>query len=133
MVVPSQPSGAIDLSAGLARRSVSADGIDRVSGSRRDRSVGAPVLPAWSARLPTTVDESTFSQPVDFPWSAMIVEKFGKALPATLSESALQVFIAHHVSPRPDRDAHSRDRRRAAAIYSTGYGRESPRQTGNAS
>jgi uncharacterized damage-inducible protein DinB len=38
------------------------------------------------------VDESKFAQPVDFPWSAMIVEKFGKALPATLSESAWQVF-----------------------------------------
>jgi uncharacterized damage-inducible protein DinB len=39
-----------------------------------------------------TVDESTFDQPVDFPWSAMIVEKFGKALPATLSESVWQVL-----------------------------------------
>jgi uncharacterized damage-inducible protein DinB len=39
-----------------------------------------------------TMDESRFSEPVDFPWSAMIVEKFGKALPATLSESVWQVL-----------------------------------------
>lgn len=45
-----------------------------------------------------TVDESTFAQPVNFPWSQMIVEKFGKQLPATLSQSALQVFThtAYH-------------------------------------
>jgi uncharacterized damage-inducible protein DinB len=39
-----------------------------------------------------TVDESRFTQPVEFPWSAMIAEKFGKILPATLGESAHQVF-----------------------------------------
>ena len=38
------------------------------------------------------VDESKFSRPVDFPWSQMIADKFGKVLPATLSESAWQVF-----------------------------------------
>jgi uncharacterized damage-inducible protein DinB len=39
-----------------------------------------------------TVDESRFPQPVEFPWSAMIAEKFGKVLPATLGESAWQVL-----------------------------------------
>jgi uncharacterized damage-inducible protein DinB len=45
-----------------------------------------------------TVDESSFAQPVNFPWFEMIVEKFGTQRPATLSESALQVFThtAHH-------------------------------------
>ena len=41
-----------------------------------------------------TVDESRFGQPVDFPWSAMIAEKFGKVLPATLGESVFQV-VSH--------------------------------------
>ena len=55
---------------------------------------------AWSrpyyplvAAFAETVDESRFAQPVDFPWSQMIVDKFGKALPATLGESAFQVFL----------------------------------------
>lgn len=38
------------------------------------------------------VDDSKFNQPVDFPWSAMIAEKFGTVLPATLGESAWQVL-----------------------------------------
>ena len=38
------------------------------------------------------LDESTLRKPLDFPWSAMIAEKFGKILPATLSESVWQVF-----------------------------------------
>jgi uncharacterized damage-inducible protein DinB len=38
------------------------------------------------------VDEARFPQPVEFPWSAMIAEKFGTILPATLSESAWQVL-----------------------------------------
>jgi uncharacterized damage-inducible protein DinB len=49
-----------------------------------------PYYPVVSA-FADTVNESTFSQPVDFPWSAMIAEKFGTVLPATLSESAWQV------------------------------------------
>jgi uncharacterized damage-inducible protein DinB len=51
-----------------------------------------------AADFATGVDESRFAQPVDFPWSAMIVEKFGKALPATLSESVFQVMThtAYH-------------------------------------
>jgi uncharacterized damage-inducible protein DinB len=55
---------------------------------------------AWSqpyyplvAAFANTIDESRFAQSVDFPWSQMIVEKFGKVLPATLSESAFQVFM----------------------------------------
>ena len=44
------------------------------------------------AAYANAVDDAKFAQPVDFPWSAMIVEKFGKALPVTLSESAWQVF-----------------------------------------
>ena len=60
---------------------------------------------AWSrpyyplvAAFAETIDESRFVQPVDFPWSQMIVEKFGKMLPASLSESAWQVFThtAYH-------------------------------------
>ena len=42
-----------------------------------------------------SVDESRFAQPVDFPWSAMIVEKFGKALPATLGESVFHRSMTH--------------------------------------
>jgi uncharacterized damage-inducible protein DinB len=38
------------------------------------------------------VDEPTLSRPVDFPWSALIAEKYGTVVPATLSESAWQVF-----------------------------------------
>ena len=51
-----------------------------------------------AAAFAETVDESTFDQPVNFPWSEMIVEKFGKQLPATLTESATQVFThtAYH-------------------------------------
>ena len=40
----------------------------------------------------TTVDEAKFSQPVEFPWSQLIAEQYGKVVPATLSESAWQVF-----------------------------------------
>jgi len=45
-----------------------------------------------------SADESTFDSPVNFPWSAMIAEKFGKVLPATLSESVFHVFLhtAYH-------------------------------------
>jgi uncharacterized damage-inducible protein DinB len=39
-----------------------------------------------------TVAASKFDEPLDFPWSALIVEQFGKVLPATLGESAWQVF-----------------------------------------
>ena len=51
-----------------------------------------------AAAFAQTVEESRFAQPVDFPWSAMIVEKFGKALPAALGESTWQVFMhtAYH-------------------------------------
>lgn len=45
-----------------------------------------------AATFAAAVDESRFAEPIDFPWSAMIVEKFGKALPATLSESVWQVL-----------------------------------------
>ncbi len=69
-----------------------------------------PVVRAFA----DTVDESTFSQPVDFPWSAMIAEKFGKVLPATLSESVVAGRVAQHLSPRAAGDADSGDWRRAA-------------------
>ena len=51
-----------------------------------------------AAAFAESVDESRFAKPVDFPWSQMIVEKFGKQLPATLSESAFQIFThtAYH-------------------------------------
>ena len=38
------------------------------------------------------VDEARCDQPVDFPWSNLIAEKFGTVRPATLGESAWQVF-----------------------------------------
>ena len=40
----------------------------------------------------SSVDQAKFSQPVDFPWSQLIADKFGTIRPATLSESAWQVF-----------------------------------------
>lgn len=45
-----------------------------------------------AAEYARTVEEPKFSQPVDFPWSELIVKQFGKELPVTLSESAWQVF-----------------------------------------
>ena len=50
-----------------------------------------PYYPLVSA-FASTVDESRFGEPVDFPWSSMIADKFGKVLPATLSESVWQVL-----------------------------------------
>ena len=38
------------------------------------------------------VDEAKFDQPVDFPWSQLIADKFGTVRPATLGESAWQVL-----------------------------------------
>ena len=54
-------------------------------------SWGRPFYPL-AAAFAATVDESRFAEPLDFPWSAMIAEKFGTILPATLGESAWQVF-----------------------------------------
>ena len=48
---------------------------------------------AQAAEFANALDESRFAEPVDFPWSQMIVEKFGTVLPATLAESAFQVFL----------------------------------------
>jgi uncharacterized damage-inducible protein DinB len=44
------------------------------------------------------VDNAGFGEPVDFPWSAMIAEKFGQVLPATLGQSVWQVLThtAYH-------------------------------------
>jgi uncharacterized damage-inducible protein DinB len=39
-----------------------------------------------------TIDQSRFAEPVDFPWSSMIAERYGTIVPATLAESAWQVF-----------------------------------------
>ena len=44
------------------------------------------------AAFAAKVDDSKFPQPVDFPWSGLIAEKFGRVLPATMSESAWQVL-----------------------------------------
>jgi uncharacterized damage-inducible protein DinB len=56
-------------------------------------------LDAWArpyyprlADFAATVDESAFATPVDFPWAEMIKEQFGGVAPATLAESAWQVF-----------------------------------------
>lgn len=51
-----------------------------------------------AAQFASVVDESTFENPVDFPWSDLIIKQFGKELPVTLSESAWQVFFhtAYH-------------------------------------
>lgn len=39
-----------------------------------------------------SVDENNLETPVDFPWTNLIKEQFGTVLPATLAESAWQVF-----------------------------------------
>lgn len=39
-----------------------------------------------------SVDDSRLEQVVEFPWANMIREKFGTVAPATLAESAWQVF-----------------------------------------
>ena len=38
-----------------------------------------------------SVEEARLMQPLDFPWSQMIAERYGVVRPATLSESAWQV------------------------------------------
>jgi uncharacterized damage-inducible protein DinB len=45
-----------------------------------------------AAAFAEAMDESVLSRPVDFPWSQLIAEKYGKVIPATFSESAWQVF-----------------------------------------
>lgn len=57
-------------------------------------SVHAWARPFYSGAMTfvQALDESTLGTPLDFPWSAMILEKFGRIEPATLSESAWQVF-----------------------------------------
>ena len=46
-----------------------------------------------SARLfAESLDESRLNRPVEFPWANMIKEQFGSVTPATLAESAWQVF-----------------------------------------
>ena len=44
------------------------------------------------------LDPARFAEPVEFPWSAMIAEKFGTVLPATLGQSVWQVLThtAYH-------------------------------------
>lgn len=41
-----------------------------------------------------TVDDARFKEPIEFPWSDLIVQEFGVVRPATLGESAWQV-ISH--------------------------------------
>ncbi len=38
------------------------------------------------------VDESKLNEPMEFPWTSLIIEKFGVVRPATLGESAWQVL-----------------------------------------
>ena len=38
------------------------------------------------------VDDAKFNQPIDFPWSQLIADKFGTIRPVTMGESAWQVF-----------------------------------------
>ena len=45
-----------------------------------------------AATLAQAIDESKLKRPVDFPWSAMIADRYGKIEPATMSESAWQVL-----------------------------------------
>jgi uncharacterized damage-inducible protein DinB len=45
-----------------------------------------------AAAFAEAADESRLAAPIDFPWSNLIAEKFGTIRPATLSESAYQVF-----------------------------------------
>ena len=51
-----------------------------------------PFYPLASAYA-QTIEESRLVEPVDFPWKAMIIEKMGRMLPVTLSESTWQVFL----------------------------------------
>jgi uncharacterized damage-inducible protein DinB len=46
-----------------------------------------------AAAYAQSLDNARFDQPLPIPWSAMIVEKFGKELPVTLGESVWQVFL----------------------------------------
>ena len=39
-----------------------------------------------------SVDESRFDRPIEFPWGEEIKKRFGTVTPATLAESAWQVF-----------------------------------------
>ena len=56
-------------------------------------------IEAWAApyyrqvaEYAMVLDESKFSQPVEFSWSQLIADRYGKVVPATLAESAWQVF-----------------------------------------
>jgi uncharacterized damage-inducible protein DinB len=58
-----------------------------------------PAVEAWArpyypmaAAFAETVEESKLGQTIEFPWSNLIAEKFGTIRPATLGESAYQVF-----------------------------------------
>ncbi len=46
-----------------------------------------------AAAYAEAADDSRFAEMLAVPWSQMIVDKFGKELPVTLGESALQVFL----------------------------------------
>lgn len=50
-----------------------------------------PYYPQLST-FAATADESRFEKPVEFPWAEMIKQQFGAIAPATLAESAWQVF-----------------------------------------
>ncbi|HEX8026924.1 MAG TPA: DinB family protein [Vicinamibacterales bacterium] len=45
-----------------------------------------------AAAVTQTIDESQLNRPLDFPWSAMIAERYGTIAPATMSESVWQVL-----------------------------------------
>ena len=58
-----------------------------------------PAIETWArpfyskaTAFAASVGEDKFAQPIDFPWNDLIVKEFGVVRPATLAESAWQVF-----------------------------------------
>jgi uncharacterized damage-inducible protein DinB len=45
-----------------------------------------------AASFADTLDQPTLDRPFNFPWTDLIEKQFGRVLPATLGESAWQVF-----------------------------------------
>jgi len=64
-----------------------------------------PALLAWARpyypdlrTFAQTLDDGALARPVEFPWAAELVTRFGSASPATLAETILQVAMhtAYH-------------------------------------
>ncbi len=115
VVVPSFAPRAVDLSAGLARRSVCADGIEGVSGSARPSKHGrSPYYPRVTAFA-----KSSRRITIRAAGRISVVGDDRREVRQGAARDAWRERVssdhAHGVSPWPDLDAHPRDRRRAAA------------------